>query len=152
MNPPPLSPGAADALLFDLGRVVIDIDFNKAFERWAGHAGCEPANLAERFMRDEIYLRHEKGQITDAEFFAGVRAALGVGLSDAQLLEGWNAIFTGEMPGIAALLARAALCLLQHQSRPCRTLLAGLRRRARIFPRNLFVVCNRASETRRGGL
>ena len=108
MNPPPLSPGAADALLFDLGRVVIDIDFNKAFERWAGHAGCEPANLAERFMRDEIYLRHEKGQITDAEFFAGVRAALGVGLSDAQLLEGWNAIFTGEMPGIAALLARAA--------------------------------------------
>ena len=29
MNPPLLSPGAADALLFDLGRVVLDIDFNK---------------------------------------------------------------------------------------------------------------------------
>ena len=35
-------------------------------------------------------------------------AALGIGLSDEQLLEGWNAIFAGEMPGIAALLARAA--------------------------------------------
>ncbi len=34
--------------------------------------------------------------------------ALGIDLSDAQLLEGWNAIFAGEMPGIAALLARAA--------------------------------------------
>ena len=29
MNRPLLSPGAADALLFDLGRVVLDIDFNK---------------------------------------------------------------------------------------------------------------------------
>ena len=27
-----------DALLFDLGRVVIDIDFNRAFARWAKHA------------------------------------------------------------------------------------------------------------------
>jgi glucose-1-phosphatase len=32
---------------------------------------------------------------------------LGVEISDAQLLEGWNAIFVGEMPGIAPLLARA---------------------------------------------
>ena len=34
--------------------------------------------------------------------------SLGIRLSDAQFLEGWNAIFAGEMPGIAALLARAA--------------------------------------------
>jgi HAD superfamily hydrolase (TIGR01509 family) len=37
-----------------------------------------------------------------------VRGALGVQLSDAQFLEGWNAVFAGEMPGIARLLARAA--------------------------------------------
>src|SRR5258705_2476938 len=43
MNRPLLSPGAADALLFDLGRVVLDIDFNKTLSCWAGHAGCEPA-------------------------------------------------------------------------------------------------------------
>ena len=30
MTPPLLSPGSADVLLFDLGRVVLDIDFNKA--------------------------------------------------------------------------------------------------------------------------
>jgi HAD superfamily hydrolase (TIGR01509 family) len=109
MNPTLLSPGSADALLFDLGRVVIDIDFNKTLACWAGHAGCEPAHLVGRFSsRDEIYQRHEKGEISDAEFFAGLRALLGVGLSDAQFLEGWNAIFAGEMPGIAALLARAA--------------------------------------------
>ena len=109
MTRPLLSPGAADALLFDLGRVVLDIDFNKTLECWAGHAGCEPAHLAGRFSwRDEFYQQHEKGEISDAEFFAALRALLGVELSDAQFLEGWNKIFAGEMPGIAPLLQRAA--------------------------------------------
>jgi len=108
MTRPLLSAGAADALLFDLGRVVLDIDLNKMLACWAGHAGCEPAHLVGRFARDEIYKRHETGEISDAEFFASLRSSLGVGLSDAQFLEGWNAIFAGEMPGIAPLLARAA--------------------------------------------
>ena len=108
MNQPPLSPGAADALLFDLGRVVLDIDFNKAIISWAARAGGNPADIVARFVRGETYQHHEIGKIDDAAYFASLRASLGVELSDAQLLEGWNAIFTGEMPGIAALLARAA--------------------------------------------
>jgi FMN phosphatase YigB (HAD superfamily) len=108
MTPPLLSPGSADALLFDLGRVVLDIDFDKTLACWADHAGCEPAHLSTRFFRDPVYQRHEIGAISDAEFFAGLRASLGIGLSDAQFLEGWNAMFSGEMPGIAARLARAA--------------------------------------------
>jgi len=108
MTPSLLSPGAADALLFDLGRVVLDIDFNKTLECWAGHADCEPEHLVGRFARDDMYQRHETGKIGDAEYFAALRASLGVDLSDAQFLEGWNAIFAGEMPGIAPLLERAA--------------------------------------------
>jgi glucose-1-phosphatase len=107
MTPPLLSPGMADALLFDFGRVVIDIDFNKTLVCWAGHAGCEPADLVGRFARDDIYQRHETGSVSDAEFFAGLRTALGIDLTDAQFLEGWNAIFAGEMPGIGSLLTRA---------------------------------------------
>jgi putative hydrolase of the HAD superfamily len=109
MTLPSLSPGAADALLFDLGRVVLDIDFSQTLACWAAHAGCEPAQLMGRFSsRDEVYRRHERGEISDAEFFAALRALLGVELSDAQFLEGWNAIFAGEIPGIAPLLKRAA--------------------------------------------
>ncbi len=108
MNQPPLSPGAADALLFDLGRVVLDIDFSKALTCWATHAGCTPADLAARFVREEPYRQHEIGKIDDATYFESLRATLGIGITDAQFLEGWNAIFAGEMPGIAPLLARAA--------------------------------------------
>lgn len=108
MIPPPLSPGAADALLFDLGRVVLDVDFNRTLHCWASHARCEPQDLVARFARDQLYQRHEKGEISDALFFAGLRISLGIDLSDEQFLEGWNAIFAGEMPGIKPLLARAA--------------------------------------------
>ena len=108
MTRPLLAPDAADALLFDLGRVVLDIDFNKTLACWAAHAGCQPAHLVGRFTRGEIYQRHERGEIGDAEFFAALRTSLGVEMTDDQFLEGWNAIFAGEMPGIAPLLARAA--------------------------------------------
>jgi glucose-1-phosphatase len=108
MVQPPLAPGSADALLFDLGRVVLDIDFDKVLACWAGHAGCDPASLGGRLKPDENFRRHETGEITDADFFAGLRGSLGIDVSDAQFLEGWNAIFTGEMPGISALLARAS--------------------------------------------
>ena len=108
MTPPLLASGSADALLFDLGRVVLDIDFHRVLACWAGHAGCEPAQLVGRLSTDEAFKRHERGEISDAEFFAGLRTSMELELSDGQFLEGWNAIFTGEMPGIAPLLARAA--------------------------------------------
>ncbi|WP_316202407.1 MULTISPECIES: HAD family phosphatase [unclassified Bradyrhizobium] len=103
-----LRPGVADALLFDLGRVVIDIDFVQVVSRWAAHAGCPPERIAARFVRDEIYHGHERGTVSDAAFFANLRRQLGIDITDAQFLEGWNAIFVGQMPGIAPLLARAA--------------------------------------------
>jgi HAD superfamily hydrolase (TIGR01509 family) len=108
MTPARLAPGATDALLFDLGRVVLDIDFDKAIACWAARAGCEPSDIVKRFVRGETYWHHEIGKISDAAYFDSLRATLGIGLSDAQFLEGWNAIFAGEMPGIAPLLRRAA--------------------------------------------
>jgi len=108
MTQPPLSPGSADALLFDLGRVVLDIDFSRAFACWARHAGCAPEKLVGRLSVGELNHRHERGEISDPEYFAGQCAAMGIALSDGQFLEGWNAIFAGEMPGIAPLLERAA--------------------------------------------
>ena len=94
--------------MFDLGRVVLDIDFSKAIACWAGYAGCEPSDIVERFVRDEAYRHHEIGKISDAAYFDSLRASLDIAITDEQFVEGWNAIFAGEMPGIAPLLARAA--------------------------------------------
>jgi glucose-1-phosphatase len=117
-----LSPGEADALLFDLGRVIFKIEFEKALACWAGHAGCHASDIAARFMRDDVYRHHEVGAISDEVYFDSLRRGLGIAISDAQFLEGWNAIFAGEMEGIAELLARAAqhlpLYVFSNTNRP----------------------------------
>ena len=97
-----------DALLFDLGNVVIRIDFERVFARWAEHAGCDAALLREKFSHDEPGQRHERGEIEAEAYFASLRETLGVVLDDAAFLEGWGAIYVGEMPGIRELLERIA--------------------------------------------
>jgi glucose-1-phosphatase len=97
-----------DALLFDLGNVVIRIDFERVFARWAALAGCDVARLRETFSHDEPYQQHERGEIETAAYFASLRSSLGVDLDDARLREGWNVVFVEEMPGIRELLARIA--------------------------------------------
>lgn len=101
-------PHSIDALLFDIGGVVVRIDFNRAFARWAEHARCDPALLRKKFSHDLPYQRHERGEIDAASYFVNLRGALGIDLDDARLAEGWNAIFIEEMPGIADLLTRLA--------------------------------------------
>ena len=86
MTPASLAPGAADALLFDLGRVVLDIDFSKAVGCWAAHAGCEPSDILARYVRDEAYRHHETGKISDAEYFESLRTSLGTTTTQARVL------------------------------------------------------------------
>jgi HAD superfamily hydrolase (TIGR01509 family) len=101
------NPYEADALLFDLGRVIFDIDFDRALACWAGHARCDRTSLGARFSHDEAYKRHEVGAIDEVAYFAALAASLGIDITNEQWLEGWNAIFVGEMPGIADILAAA---------------------------------------------
>jgi len=96
-----------EALLFDMGGVVIDIDFGRAIASWAAAAGVPVEVIRPRFGFDPAYERHERGEITGAEYFAALRASLGVDLSDAELTLGWNAIYLDEVPGVRALLAVA---------------------------------------------
>jgi len=97
-----------DALLFDLGGVVIEIDFGRVFARWAAVAGRPVETIAARFSMDAAYERHERGEIDAAEYFASLRSALGLDLSDAAFTEGWNAIYVREIPGVRALLESVA--------------------------------------------
>jgi glucose-1-phosphatase len=100
--------GKVEALLFDLGGVVITPDFDRAFARWAEHARTEPTVIKMRFSHDDAYRRHERGEIGAEEYFTNLRSTLGIDISDAEFIDGWNAAHIGEMPGISGLLVRAA--------------------------------------------
>ena len=105
-----MRPAAArvDALLFDLGGVVIEIDFNRAFQAWANAARNPAAAIAARFSFDAAYEAHECGRLDAPRYFNHMRASLGVELPDEQLLAGWNEIFVDAVPGIDALLRQLA--------------------------------------------
>jgi len=101
---PSLSATRVDALLFDLGGVVIEIDFGRVFQAWAASARVPHSQIAERFSLDAGYEAHERGEIDAQQYCMHLRATLGVTLADEILLSGWNQIFAGAIPGVEGLL------------------------------------------------
>ena len=105
---PALPPCSVDALLFDVGGVLIDVDFRLAFDYWARCANVPVDQIAGRFRPDAAYEAHERGEISSAEYFSALRRSLGIDLPDEQFAHGWCAIFRGAIPGAGELLARLA--------------------------------------------
>ncbi len=96
-----------EALVFDLGGVVMSVDFEQAFNVWSRHSGIAAPLLRSRFIADSAYEQHERGELTGDEYFESLRASLGVALSTSQLAEGWNAVLGREIPGMRDLLRHA---------------------------------------------
>ena len=82
--------------MFDLGGVVFDIDFERAFSHWATFAGVPVETLKSRYRIDAWYEQHERGEIEAAEYFDALRGTLGITIPDEQFAAGWNAIFEEE--------------------------------------------------------
>ena len=97
-----------DALLFDVGGVLIDVDFQLVFADWAQCAGVPIEEIASRFRADAAYEAHERGEIGGTEYFATLRTSLGIDIADAQFEIGWCGIFRGLIPGAAELLRHLA--------------------------------------------
>ena len=53
-------------------------------------------------------MQRSSAAVSDAAFFAHLRRSLDLDLTDAQFLEGWNAIFIDEAVGVRQALARVA--------------------------------------------
>ena len=86
------------ALLFDLGGVVIDIDFDQAFQTWERQSKLSLEEIRSRLEMDTAYQRHERGEIKAAEYFRHLRKKLELEGNDEEIGRGWNAIFIGEIP------------------------------------------------------
>ena len=93
-----------EAFLFDLGGVVFTLDWDRAFACWSRHSGVPVADIRARYRFDAPYERHERGEIGESEYCASLRRSLGIDLTDAQVAEGWGAIFADEIPQTVALL------------------------------------------------
>jgi putative hydrolase of the HAD superfamily len=95
------------ALLFDLGGVVIDIDFERVLDHWGRFSRYTRDQLRARCVLDEVYERYERNEVGDADFFAHVRTLLGLQADDAEIAAGWNAVFVGLNARVMAQVVRA---------------------------------------------
>ena len=95
------------ALLFDLGGVLVDIDFRRAFKVWATHSALSETELAQTFQFDHPYQQHERGQMSAQEYFSYLAATLKLSGSPEEVEAGWNAIFVGEIAETRLLVQRA---------------------------------------------
>ncbi len=92
------------ALLFDLGGVVVDIDFGRVLDAWQPHSALPRAQLRQRFSFDPPYQRHETGALEAAGYFDHLRQQLALSCDDATMAAGWNAVFTGAIDETLALI------------------------------------------------
>lgn len=85
------------AMLFDLGGVLIDIDFELALQAWAPHSALPLPELRRLFAMDEPYELHERGDIDAVAYFDHLARLLQLSANHGQIEHGWNAIFKGEI-------------------------------------------------------
>lgn len=90
-------PRTTKALLFDLGGVLIEIDFARALHAWAPFSQLSDAGLRATFRQDEHYERHERGQIGSEAYFRHLIQTLQLNADVAEVERGWNSIFVREI-------------------------------------------------------
>lgn len=104
MNQPASVP--IDAVVFDIGRVLIDFSFDRAFNAAAVFAKLPPKEIRSRLFgegdfagmdRERDVVEFECGRIDAKEFHARVERQLDCKIPYASFVEAWNCIFTGEI-------------------------------------------------------
>lgn len=95
-----------EALLFDFGGIIIEIDFDRVFARWAELAGVAFERVKARYSHGEAYRAFERGEIDSAAYFASLRGELGIGLDDGAFADGWARVLGPEIHETVAALRR----------------------------------------------
>ncbi len=61
-----------DAIVFDLGGVIIDLDFQRSFDQFSTLSGKSPREIREGLFESGLLHRYEKGHYSDLEFLAEI--------------------------------------------------------------------------------
>lgn len=101
------------AVVFDLGKVLLDFDYDLATSRLASAGGVSADAVHDLLFGTPLLDRFETGQLTSEEFYGAVRAATGYRLGYAEFRRQFAEIFTPIAP-MVSLHAR-----LRQRGVPC---------------------------------
>jgi glucose-1-phosphatase len=81
-----------NALVFDFGNVIIDIDLDRTFDAFAKLTGKNIERIKHTFDQDQIFQRYETGMFTDEDFRDIVRQSIGFPFNDKEIDDAWNSL------------------------------------------------------------
>ncbi|WP_414165408.1 glucose-1-phosphatase [Superficieibacter sp. BNK-5] len=90
--------------IFDLGNVIVDIDFNRVLGAWSDFSRVPLATLKQSFTMGEAFHQHERGEITDEVFAQALCLEMNMPLSYEQFSHGWQAVFVALRPEVIAIM------------------------------------------------
>ena len=100
-------------LIFDLGGVIIDLDFEASFRQFSDLSGLPSSAIVDRTEGMMFFTEYEKGMLSSADFRKQIQQLLGFSASDVQIDEAWCAMLGG--------IPTARLQLLQKLKQQYRT-------------------------------
>jgi len=80
-------------ILFDLGNVLVDFDFNPAVKRISGFCSKGPDEILRFFFDSGVTDSFEKGKLSPEGFYKQARDALGLKLGYESFVPIWNEVF-----------------------------------------------------------
>lgn len=79
-------------IIFDLGGVLLDIDFQKTIDAFEKLGLQHFENMYSQFKADELFEKIETGKISEAAFFDAIRNRTTLPLSHDEITSAWNAL------------------------------------------------------------
>jgi len=92
------------AIIFDLGKVVFDLSFDRTFQFWANASGKQFDDIKNKFQFDDIFDKFEKDEIASGQFRTEISQRLNLKLSDQEFDKGWCDLYLETYSGIDNLL------------------------------------------------
>ena len=105
------------AVIFDLGRVLVNFDFKRGYRALEGHCPYAAAEIPKRLSTGNLVERFETGLIEPRDFVAEMSGVLGLTMDYDEFCGIWTSIFTETLVPegmLAGLAERYRLVLLSN--------------------------------------
>lgn len=79
-------------IIFDLGGVLLDIDFKKSTEAFKILGIKEFEKMFSQFKADELFEKLETGELNEPDFYSAIKKRTSLHITDAEIDEAWNAL------------------------------------------------------------
>lgn len=86
-----------DALLFDLGGVLIDVDYHKTIDAFAQLGVQNPSDLYNQFGQNQLFDQYEKGEVSSKFFIEQLKRLTKIDTIESDIVIAWNAMI-GNFP------------------------------------------------------